>query len=237
MKPTAFYVAAASLALMAAPASAFEVTGGELELTYSAFEEDSDFSRTSLEGSLEAAFSRSVAAQVDLGGYKFNFVDDEATNATVHAIYHANDAASFGIFYGQDSLDGESTDFYGLEAGHEFEGVDIEAYVATGEEADVDGTVIGINGVIALNDRFDIGASYDTADFDGDVSLNRFAVTGTAHVTDNMGVFAEVGSLEGEVAGLSDSELFFGVGAEVTFGAKRGSTFGQRGLAHLVPGL
>lgn len=234
------YLGAASAALFACamgPAHAVEVTGADITLGYSAFTEDNDFNASALEGSLEVGFNKQFGVQLDLGYHKFGAIDDDATTATLHGIYHVDDATSLGLFYGRDSALGGNIDFYGIEAGHEYDRFDVEGYVAHGEESGFSGTVVGLSGAYAATDSFKLGLSLDNADFDGGVTVRRVGVKGAYDFGTAASVYAEIGSLNGKVGGFSDSETFVGVGASFSFGADRGATFGQRGLAHLIPGL
>ncbi len=230
---------ALAAALLCAPAisQAAEVTGGEISLGYSAMTEDSDFNTTSLEGALELGFTQTIAAQLDLGYHKYGLVDDHATNVTLHGIYHFSDTTSTGLFYGRESVDGSDADFYGIEAGHEYEDFDVEGYVGYGKESGISATVVGLSGAYAFNDSVSLGMSFDNVDFQGGLSARRFGVKGSYDFGTGAAAYAEVGEARLDVGGLSISDTFVGIGATFAFGADRGATFGKRGLAHLVPGL
>lgn len=224
-------------AVTAHSAAAFELTGGEFSLGYSAFTDETDFNALALEGAIELGFSRNFSTQLNLAHYSLGFVDENVTNATVHAIYHANEALSLGAFFGREEIEGESVDFYGIEGGVEFTKYDLEAYIGKSNDLDVDVTVFGIETAYDVNNLFSLGASYDYVDFDGDVSIDRFALKASYAATDSVSIYGELGSFGAEAFGLEGSESFFGIGAEFTFGAERGATFGERGLFHIVPGL
>jgi len=108
------------MATAASPGMAQSLTGGEISLGYSALtDEDLETSGTQLGISAEIALSREFALQGDvsyLDGEVIGFDGDE-TSLGLHAIYHANEQASFGYFFGQDRSEGEKSDFYGAKAG------------------------------------------------------------------------------------------------------------------------
>jgi hypothetical protein len=218
-------------------ASAFDVTGGEVSIGHSVFIDDTDFARSSLEGSVELGFSKSIGVQVDAGISSFNVISETSTAFAVHGIYHFNEATSAGVFVGTEELASESDAFYGAEVGTEFTQGDIEGYVEFGEDSGVDVTVIGLSGSYQLNDTFALGASVDYVEFDGGIDLTRVGVRGDYAVGQQTDLYAEAGSLSADAFGLTGSEAFVGVGAEFNFGAERGATFGRRGLARLLPGL
>jgi hypothetical protein len=223
--------------LFGSSAAAFGVTGGELSIGHSVFVDDTDFARSSLEGSVELGFSKNIGVQVDAGLSNFDAISETSTAFAVHGIYHFNDSTSAGVFVGTEELASESNTFYGAEIGTEFTQGDVEGYFQFGEDSGVDVTVIGVSGSYQLNDTFALGASFDYVEFDGGVDLTRVGVRGDFAVGQQTDLYAEAGSLSADAFGLSDSEAFVGVGAEFNFGAERGATFGRRGFARLLPGL
>ncbi|MCI2393453.1 porin [Aliiroseovarius sediminis] len=232
-------IGAATLA--AAPALAVEITGGDVSLSYSAFTEDTDLSRVAIEGSVEVGFTRAFSMQFDLARYEFGFADDGVTTGTVHAIFHVSDVTSVGAFYGREDIDGTSLDLYGAEVGHEMGALDLEAYIGHGEEAGVSGTAFGLAADYNINDRFAIGVAYDRVDFDGDFNIHKTALRASYAAADRFSVFGEVGSfgMGADYYGvtLDASTNYVGFGVEYAFGAKRGATFGERGLTRMLPGL
>ncbi len=230
-------VFAAAGTIFGAAAEAFEFNGGELSLGYSAFSDDTDISKLSVTGSAEFGFSRAFSVQLDAGSHAFNFVDENGTNISAHGIFHANEQLSLGAFYGVDRFNGDSADFYGLELGYELPNVDLEGYVARGEESGVSADVFGLDGKLKANETLDVMASIDHASFDGGLDLTRFSVGGVWKATPGIGLYAELGSVKADALGFSDSEGYVGIGATFTFGADRGATFGRRSTFELIPGL
>ncbi|SDW20266.1 porin [Litoreibacter albidus] len=237
MKSSIHALAALALCATIQPAAAFELTGGSVDLGYSAFADDTDFSKLSLQGSVEAAFTRNFGAQLDLSYHDFNFVNDSGSNMTLHALYHVNEVASLGLFYGRDSDGSTDIDFYGIEGGYEFNNFDAEMYLATGEEAGISGNMFGLEGRYAINEKTGLGGSIDRVNFDGGVDATRIGVKVDHDLTETFNLNAEVGTARLSVPGLSGTETFVGIGAQFKFGAERGTTFGKRGLLDLIPGL
>lgn len=223
--------------MFASYAAAFEVTGGEVSIGHSAFIDDTDVARSSLEGSVGLGFSKSFGVQIDAGVSSFNLANESATAVAVHGIYHFDEATSAGIFVGSEEFASENSMFYGGEVGTEFAQGDVEGYFGMAEDAGVDATVFGLSGSYRLNDTFAMGASVDYTKFDGGVGLTRFGVRGDYAAGQQTDLYAEVGSLSADIAGMSGSETFIGLGAEFNFGAERGATFGRRGFTRLLPGL
>jgi hypothetical protein len=225
---------------MATPAVALEVSGGDVNLKYSTFIQkifDTRLDAFSIDGAIELGFNKNFAAQLDLAYYSFGATDTNGNNAVLHGIYHLNDDASFGAFYGQDDFEGFDTDFYGIEAGYEKGRFEVEGYISAGEESGIDGTVYGVYGAYDITNGFDLTGALEKADFDGGVSLARYEIGVRYNAAPSTAFTATIGSANGDVLGASGSESFVTVGAEFTIGAERGATFGRRGLLRLIPGL
>ena len=227
---------AASFALGATTAGAVEVTGGSVGLSYSAFAEDTDFNHWGLEGAMELGFSRDFSLQIDAAYHDFGFTDIDSTLLGLHGIYHLNDATSFGAFYTFEDVEGDEADIFGIEAGYEVREWEFEGYIANVDTDLGDATLGGIKARYEMQEGFGLTGSYDMADDDtGD--LSRFAIRLDRDVSVNTNLFLEVGSAKAEAGGVNVSEPFVGLGGEIAFGADRGTTFDQRGLARLIPGL
>jgi len=240
MKNTKFTIV--SIALMATTtlatnATAAELVGGSIQLEYSAFTEDTDFSRLGLEGSLELAFTRDFSIQADLGYQSFDFSDLDSNVFGLHAVYHLNDDTSLGAFYTKDDSDIGDLDIVGVEVGHEFSEVEFEAYLARGEADLFDATMFGISGRYEFDNALGITGSFDRVD-EGVLDANLLAVSLDRDVSSNVNLFVKVGYADASIAGLgTDSETYVGIGGKIAFGAERGATFEQRGLSSLIPGF
>ncbi|PYF11211.1 hypothetical protein C8J30_103307 [Rhodobacter viridis] len=221
-------------AISAPVAQAADVTGATLGLDYSAFTDDTGgtANKTALSGSVELGFDRNFSLQGDMSIGHFGLTDVDTFGAAVHGIYHASEFASVGAFIGRDSIEGDGDTFYGAEAGFEQGQFSGNVYVSHMNDPLADGTLMGIGGAYKATDAFTLGASYDNIDVDS-YDLSR-AQLEAEYRMDNFAVTAQLGSADAEGFG---SETYFGVGAKVTFGAKRGTTFEQRGLLAIWPGL
>ncbi len=217
---------------------AAELTGGSIDLGYSAFTDDSDFSRVALRGQAEIGFSRSIAMQVDLGAYDFDTFNDTGYNFALHGIYHVNDAVSLGGFYSRDDIADGDGDIFGLEAGFDLStNVAAEAYASTGDSEGVDLDLFGFDIAYGVTDAFEVNAGIDYAEVEGGADLTRYSL-GVEFQTETAGnYYAELGSLDASFGGLSGSEAYIGVGVRIDFGAERGATFGQRSFLDIIPGL
>ena len=221
-------------AISAPVAQAAEVTGATLGIDYSAFTDDSagTVNKTALSGSVELGFDRNFSLQGDMSIGRFGFTDADTFSAAVHGIYHANETASVGAFIGRDSLEGEGNTYFGVEAGFEQGQFAGNVYVSHMSDTLADGTLMGIGASYDATEAFTIGASYDNIDVYG-YDLSR-AQLEAEYRMDSFALTAQLGSADAEDLG---SETYFGVGAKFTFGAKRGTTFEQRGLLAIWPGL
>lgn len=214
-----------------------EVTGGSLALSHSAYTDDTSVANTALEGSVEYGFSRNFSLQGDLGYNSFHDSDTHLTNATVHGIFHINPSTSLGGFVGVDSSNSNSSTVYGLEFGHAVSGqTGVEGYVAQNEDNGADLTQIGLSGRYEMTPQVGFGASLDYGNFDIKADVTRFAISADYAVADNLRLSAELGEVDAKAFGFGGSEAYVKLGAKITFGANRGTTFGTRSLSRLLPG-
>ena len=158
------------------------------------------------------------------------------TNLGLHGLYHVSDATSFGLFVGQEELDGETLDFYGLEFGHEMAQFEVEGYLSQVDAEGEDANGLGLMGRFAVTPQVGLSASADRLDLDG-LDLTRWGLMVDYAPVDNFSLYAEIGTLDASISGASDSETFIGLGAKISFGAARGATFGDRGVFKYLPGL
>ncbi|MBJ3762082.1 porin [Maribius pontilimi] len=237
--------AACVLAMSTGMASAVEVTGGEVGLSYSRFFEDVEIdgddeavAKTSLSGQVEIGFNRNFALQADLAHHKFSASDEDGTTLTLHGILHYNDTLSFGAFIGRDSGDGDDLDFYGIEIGQEFERFDVEAYLSDGDIDDISsGLIYGVSGRYVVNDALEVGLDFDAVDLDEGADLRRIGLVADYSFGPSTNVYGEIGTSELESSFGSDSEEYVELGAKFMFGAERGATFDKRGFFSVLPGL
>lgn len=209
---------------------------GDITLGYSAFWNDTDFNTLSGTGSFEFGIADRMSVQLDLGLYGFGFAGVEGSNLVLHGIYDVNPQGSLGLFLGVDSAAGARDEFYGIEYGQAFGTGSVEVYAARGEEGGVNGTLIGAEGLFAVNDSFGIGVKLDNADYGGQLDARRIGVKGNYALGQGSSVFAEVGSARFDDGVTSLSEPFVGVGLSFDLGGGK-ATFGQRSQFALIPGL
>jgi hypothetical protein len=216
---------------------AAEFTGGSFDLNYSQIADDSNFSRGTVRGSAELGFNRNWAAQLDLGSYSFETLNETGWNGTLHGIYHMNEQTSLGAYLGVDDILGSKATIYGVEAGFELNGLNAEGYLGAVSDSGQTATMLG--GVLTneLNDSWGLNAGFDFLNDTSGVDLTRLSIGADYHVGGGATFYGEVGSLNATFGGASASEPYVGVGLRLDFGAERGSTFGHRGLLDKIPGL
>lgn len=226
-------IALALAGLVAAPAAhAFELNGGEAGLEYSSFLHGGDGDKMSAKTSLELGFSPQFAVQGDLSLSKGGVTKIDGTSLGLHGIYNLGPDVSLGAFLGRDWLDDGDATFYGVEAGGAMNRIRGEGYLSRVKGDGDYGTQFGLRGDYAAMENVSVGARFDTLDLD-DADTTRLSLTS--------GISMETFELTGEIGRAhvegSDSETFVGVGAKMTFGAKRGATFNPRGLLEVLPGF
>ncbi|MBB3993681.1 hypothetical protein GGR95_001312 [Sulfitobacter undariae] len=235
MKLTIYAAIGAGL-LSATSASAVEITGGSLKLSYSTFASETDLSRLGIEGSTELAFTQKFSMQLDLGYQNMGESDLDGSAIGVHAIYHLDNATSLGGFYTREKVNGASLDLYGVEAGYETGQWDFEGNLGRTSTDGDDATIFGASARYEFANQLGLTGSYDTVDM-GMFDISRATIALDRNVSDNVNLFLEVGSAKFSADGLSASEPFVGIGGKIAFGAERGATFDQRGILRLLPGL
>ncbi|MDF1729719.1 MAG: hypothetical protein P1U53_18435, partial [Sulfitobacter sp.] len=223
-----FVVAAVSAA------QAVEITGGSVELSYSAFTGETDLNKTNIEGAFELAWSQNFSTQFDVGRDSFGASDLDVLSLGLHGVYHLDEGTSFGAFYTHEGADtfgfNDEVDIFGLEFGHDAGKFEIEGYAGRGEAAGIDGTMMGLSGRYAITERVGFSGALDRIDVEG-LELESVTLKLDGHVSENLNMYVEVGSGKAELFGVSETEPFVGVGGKVTFGAKRGATFERRSIA------
>ncbi len=255
-----FYAAAlgAGLILSATMAMSQSLTGGDVTIGYAGLtDSDFDTSGYNVGASGEMAFAREFAAQGDFSytdGDVFGFSGDTVALAG-HGIYHANENASFGLYYGQEYSDGDRVKYYGVEGGYGYEQLKVEGYFGvtavdvgqyfdlTDDAAagaiigDIDLNQFGVSAAYSVNPMFSVTGRYDQIRFTEALQLSRLGAGVAADVGNNIGLSAEVGRLTADVVGYSDDATYANIGGTYTFGASRGATFGRRDSAHTVMGF
>lgn len=222
---------------IASAAQAVEVTGGSVQLKYSAFEDDTDLNRGNLEGSMEIGFAQSFSTQIDLGHNSFGETDIDGTNIGLHAIYHLNDSTSLGAFYTREDVEDADADIFGIEAGFETGAFEVEGFLGQLDAENEDETIFGFEGRYQLNSGLGLSLGYEDVGSSSTVNVATTTLRIDRDVTSNLNLFAEIGSTSIDTNIGDADETFVGIGGRYVFGAERGATFNQRGLLRIIPGL
>jgi hypothetical protein len=231
---------AALAAILPLSATAFEMTGATVGLSYGQLTDETDLDRVDLGGAVEFGFSQNFAVQADLGFAQFGASDLDLTSLALHGIWHASDVSSLGLFLGRDTAeigpDDASQSFLGIEVGYGEGGFDAEAFFAVADTDGGNGTAAGVTLDWGITPVIGLGLTVDRLSGD-DIDLTALALRGSYDVTPQAELYAEVGTMDVDVGGLSADSTFIGIGAEVNFGAARGATFDRRSLLGAIPGL
>lgn len=222
---------------------AVEITGGYLDLGYSTFTDGDLGDKYNYNGSGELAFSRAFSLQLDLGGYRFQDLSENATNVTLHTNLHTSGNASIGAFYGREYVDGPDFEFYGIEGGFDAGLADIEGYIGRQQTTDIsglDGTLLGVAIISDVSPKWQIRAGYDLVnDVYGILDYGLLSLGADYSVSDNAEIYGTIGNahLTSDVVSGSGDEAYINVGVRINLGNSRGTTFGRRGVLDKIPGL
>ncbi len=235
------YGAVVALCLTPFAATAQSLTGGEVSLGYSALtDSDLETEGVRLDGSVEMALSREFAVQFDLGyteGDLFGLSGDTTTYA-IHAVYHANEQASFGYYIGRENSDAGDSNYFGVEGGYEKDALQFAGYFGVNRadayfgtavgDVEVDATQYGLGMTYQLAGGAVLGANFDNTRLTDQFQLTRYGIGAGFEVTEQVLIEAEVGKLDAELAGFGADETYASVSATFNFGAGRGATFDRR---------
>lgn len=220
-----------STILCAGAAQAVEITGGSVGVGYSAFTDDTDVDRVSIEGSLELGFDQSFGMQADVSHLNYGTENADSSAFGLHGLYHLDSATSLGAFYTMEDFSGTDLEFFGIEAGHDTGMFEIEGYLAT-DDADM----IGIMGRYDWAGGLGLTGSIDRAEIAG-LDVTRVGLKAERGVGVNGSLYAEVGTVHVDTGPADDTELFLGIGGSIEFGRRPGTTFEGRSFGRIFPGL
>ncbi|WP_299699189.1 hypothetical protein [uncultured Tateyamaria sp.] len=221
---------------IASAAQAVEITGGSVQLKYSAFTEETDLNRVNLEGSMEIGFTQSFSTQIDLGHNSFGETNLDGTNFGLHGIYHLNDTTSLGVFYTREDVEDVDVDIFGIEAGLEMGAFELEGFLGQLDAENEDETIFGFEGRYELNSGIGLSLGYEDVGSSSTANVATTTLRVDRDVTSNLNLFAEIGSTSFDTNIGDADETFVGIGGRYVFGAERGATFNQRGLLRILPG-
>lgn len=228
--------------LLAAPALAFELTAGSLGLEKGQFVDQGvrSFDKAGLKGSAEFDVSPQFGLQGDLGIYDLGRTDGSATSVGLHGIYNYTPNTAFGAYVGLDNAKfdnlgrpAEDVGYYGVEIANRNGQLDTEVYIGGISDSQMKGTQMGLKGRVAINDFTGVSARYDTLRLTGP-NASRLGVGGDISLGQTGTLYGEIGRAKMNSLG---NENFLTLGAKVNFGHKPSTTFSQRGILEVLPGL
>ena len=221
MKPV---IAAILVAAFASPAVAQEFSGGEIGLEYNINADDTSTDVSSYNAGVEFSFGREyaisvTAANLDIGD------SDSATRLTLHGLYHLNPGSTVGLFY---SADEDDVAGYGVQGGTVLGLGEIGGYIGQRSVADSNATIVGFESRTQVADQITFFTDFDIASFDEVTSTT--SELGVSYLFEQgPEAYVQVGrqSLSGD--DIEDQgDTYIGIGARISFGAKRGTTFESR---------
>lgn len=219
-------IAAAIIAAASTPAFAQQFTGGELGIEYNTFLDDTDIDGVSYNAAAEMAVTREFGLAFDVD--KFDIGDSGSDpRLTLHGIYHLSGSASVGAFYAQSPGADFDNASYGIEGGTAFMRGDIGGYIGMQEAGDGEVFIFGMSSKTPVGGSFSVFTDFDlVADDTLAASTNEVGVT--YQMTNGPEFYGQVGQVSASTGGASASETYIGLGARITFGAARGTTFEGR---------
>lgn len=228
--------------VLAAPAVAFELTAGSIGLEKGQFVDDGvrGFDKAGLKGSAEFQVAPQFSIQGDLGVYDLGRTDGSATSVALHGIYQHSPDTSFGAYVGLDNAkfdslgrQAEDVGFYGVEIANNNGQLGTEVYVGGINDSQIKGTQLGLKGRYAVNESAGVSARFDTLRLTGP-NASRLGVGGDIALGQTGTLYGEIGRAKMNSLG---NENFVTIGAKVNFGHKASTTFSQRGILDMLPGM
>lgn len=228
-------ITAAVLAVVGSGVMAQGITGGTIGVEVTQPTDFDEFVGTNYFGAIEYGINRQFAVSADLSSYRFDSIDEDATSATLHGIYHLSDTASVGAFYGLDRPeDASDVNIFGVEGGTEFMGGQVEGYLGLADN-DAETVIYGVDGNYAFTESISFKGGAAFADSGDDGSASTFSLGAEYTITGGPSLYAELGNVNLDDGVSDESETFVGIGARINFGAARGTTFGQRSIFEALP--
>jgi hypothetical protein len=238
-------ILASALALAAGTSGASAQNfSGNLGFNYAHPTDSEDLSVSEYFGGLEYAINRNFAIALDLSSYDIEDTDETIVSSTWHLIYHVNETASVGLFAGADVIAddteygvvGQSLSFAGFEAGSEFGDAEAEAYFgfSTTDGADEDFTMFGASGEYAIASGFSATGAADFINSDS-YDQSKISVGVEYEISGGPEVYGKIGRRASDDDGDEGDSNFIEIGASVSFGANRGTTFNGRSFFESFP--
>ncbi len=218
--------AAAVLAVASTPIVAQQFTGGELGIEYNALVDDSNIDGVSYNGAAEMAITRQFGLGLDVDKIDVGFGNIDP-RMTLHGIYHLNETASVGAFYAKTpGLDIDNAS-YGIEGGTALYGGDIGGYIGVQQVGPEEVVIFGLSSDTPISASFSLFTDFDLA-ADTDLALSTSELGVTYKMQNGPEFYGQYGRVTAATGGGSASEDYIGIGARITFGAARGTTFEGR---------
>jgi len=217
-------LAAAMAVTMVCPAVAQEFSGGELGLEYNLDPSDSGNGDASYSAGVEFSFGREYAISVTAKNLDLND-SSSATNLTLHGLYHVNPGATVGLFYSRDDDDLEG---YGIEGGTVVGLGEIGGYIGQRSFGGANATIIGFESRSKVADQIIFFTDFDIVT-ENSVGRSTSEIGVSYEFDQGPEAYFQVG----RQAAFGDedtnsSDTYVGIGARISFGAKRGTTFESR---------
>ncbi len=219
-------IAATVLSVVSTPLFAQEFVGGELGIEYNRSVDDGDVDGVSYNAAAEMGINRNIGFGLDVDKFDVSGGGSDP-RLTLHGIYHVNERASVGAFYAQSpgvDLDNAS---FGIEGGMALWGGDVGAYLGQQQVGDEDVMIFGLSSKTPISGQFAAFTDFDLVG-DSDVALSTSEIGVTYQMQNGPEFYGQYGRATGTVGSASASADYFGLGARITFGAARGTTFEGR---------
>ena len=228
---------AAAIGATAPAAGAIEIIGGSLDAQHLQFQQDSQYGRDAVQGSIEVGITPTFSIQADVNHYNYRGYSTTGNNATLHGIYHVAPQTAVGAFYSHDTVQGSHLNFYGVEGVTTVHNVGLQAYVSRSdtESFGEKPLLYGLSARYAVIPKLGLGVSIQRFDLDSSAHFSRVAATADYSITDSLKLYAAYGRLTLSGSGYSSGEDYISVGARFSFGPDHGVTFEKRGLLDFLP--
>ncbi|WP_108814269.1 hypothetical protein [Loktanella sp. Alg231-35] len=227
------FVLSAALVVAGSAGFAQGFSGAELEIEFTDGTDVEDIGGISYSGAVEAEVGYGISVALGATAYNFDVGEDSISNLTLHGIYAIDNATSFGLFFGQDRLDGEAGELFGAEVAYDFGLGDFQAYAGRANDTSDDLTIFGVSGTYDLGSGFSFGGTVDRFSGDG-FSASALELGGYYTLAQGPQFGVTFGQSNLDSGGSDVSENFFGLQASVAIGPNGGTTFDRRGIYEII---
>ncbi len=219
-------IAAAAIAVASTPVFAQSFTGGELGIEYNTFVDDFDIDGVSYNGAVEFGINRNIGFGLDVD--KFDIGEGGSDpRVTLHGIYHLSNQASVGAFYSESPGVDVNNASFGIEGGTALFGGDVGGYIGSQEVGDEDVLIFGLDSKTPVFSQFSVFTDFDLVG-NNDIAAATSELGVSYQMQNGPEFYGQYGRLSAATGGGSVSTDYIGIGARITFGAHRGTTFEGR---------